>query len=108
MGFRSRRRRRHDRLSIDLITSIAESRTRLPVDLANRMYAAGESAMGGCFFRLVLRDGSYLDCETGNPVDFPAWPAGVGPDDVVDLLPHEGRMSLHLPPPSYAWALYEN
>ena len=91
---------------VERIAHVAESPTRLPARFANRMYAAGESMMGGCLFRLVLRNGSYLDCATGNAVDFPAWPPGIGPRDVVDLLPHEGRTSDHLTQPRYAWALY--
>jgi len=97
-----------DLVPVERIAAIADSPTRLPARFANRMYAAGESAMGGCFFRLVLRDGRHVDCATGNAVDFPAWPDGVGPADVVDLVPHEGRMSYDADPPPYAWALYED
>jgi len=93
---------------VERIAQIAESPTRLPARFATRMYAAGESMMGGCLFRLVLRDGSHLDCLTGNAVDFVAWPPGIGPQDVVDLVPHEGRMSQHIEQPRYAWALYDD
>jgi hypothetical protein len=92
---------------IDFIVSIAASPTRLPARFANTMYAAGESAMGGCIFRLALRDGRYLDYMTGNAVDFLHWPPGTGPDDVVDLLPHHGHGTRRLDQPDYSWALYD-
>jgi hypothetical protein len=71
------------------------------------MYEAGESAMGGCWFRLVLRDGRTVDCETGNAVDFPTWPEGVSPSDVVALIPHVGQ-STALKGRPHAGALYED
>jgi hypothetical protein len=92
---------------IERVVAIRESPTRLPPRFANKMYDAGESGMGGCFFRLVLRDGRHLDCASGNAVDFPTWPEGVAPSDVVDLVPHAGERSMARPGRDYAWALYE-
>jgi hypothetical protein len=89
------------------VEALEESPSRLPVALANKMYEAGESAMGGCLFGLILRDGTKLLCETGNAVDFINWPPGIGPADIVDLIPHEGRLARHrIHSPEYAWCLY--
>ena len=77
-------------VSIDDVRRIEESPFRLPAALATKLYAAGESGMGYCVFRVVLRDGRQLPFVTGNVVDFPALPTGVTWPDVVDVLPHEG------------------
>lgn len=71
------------------------------------MYEARESGMGHCAFTLVLRDGQHPSCVTGNAVDFVELPADVSPDDVVDLLPHQGSRDQYLGSRSYAWCLYE-
>lgn len=73
------------------IASIESSPTRLPAPLANKLYAEGESGMGYTIFTVGLADGTRIPYLTGNVVDFPQWPAGVGPADVVDVFPHEGR-----------------
>ncbi len=44
-------------VALDRVVAIRESPSRLPARLANKMYRAGESAMGGCVFQLLLRDG---------------------------------------------------
>lgn len=75
-------------VSLNEITRIEESPQRLPAPLATKMYQAGESATGGCFFVLVLRDGRRLPYATGNAVDFLEYPPRVSQDDVVELLPH--------------------
>lgn len=93
-------------ISIDDVASIEESPARLPARLANKMYAAGESAMGGCIFTLILNDGRRIVCGTGGAVDVPGLPVNVTPDLIVDLLPHEGRLQPYMPPPNYYWCLY--
>jgi len=93
---------------IDCVVKIRESPSRLPALLANTMYRAGESAMGGCFFKLVLADGRTLAFETGNAVDFLDWPSGVEPKDFVDLVPHAGRLEQeHISEAPYAWCLFD-
>jgi hypothetical protein len=54
---------------IDDVVGIEESPTRIPAHPASKMYEAGESAMGGCIFTLVLEDGRRPPCSTGNAVD---------------------------------------
>jgi hypothetical protein len=87
------------------VVRIEERPWRLPARLADKMYAAGETAMGGCLF-VVAPDGRRYACETGNAVDFPGLPEGVDPRGLVDLLPHEGRDAARLPPLDYRWCLY--
>jgi hypothetical protein len=60
---------------------------RLPADLANKLYARGESGMGYMVFTIVLRDGRRLPRVTGNLVDFPALPDGVTTSDIADVVP---------------------
>ena len=96
-----------DSVRLEDVVEIDESPRRLPAPLANKLYAAGESGMGYVVFTLLLRDGRRVPCLTGNAVDFPTLPEGVTPDDVVDVLPHEGRGreeqgTMH----PYAWCLY--
>ena len=85
------------------VSHIEEFPMRIPPQFASKMYAAGESAMGGCFFVLLLRDGRRLPCATGNVVDFVKFPAGVDPTDIVDLIPHDRGQPGDLPP-SEAWS----
>jgi hypothetical protein len=73
------------------IASMVESPDRLPAELANEVYAAGESGMGYSIFTVVLRDGSTIPFLTGNAVDFPDWPEEVDPSDAVAVQPHVGR-----------------
>lgn len=78
-------------LLIENIGNIEESPVRLPANLANKMYKAGESSMGGCVFTLVLNNGKKLTYSTGNVVDFLNLPPGVNPNMIKDLLPHVGK-----------------
>ena len=72
-------------LTVDSVLSISESPRRLPVELANRLYAEGETGMGYYAFALVLRSGREVPCLTGNAVDFMDLPADLDPRDVVDV-----------------------
>jgi hypothetical protein len=102
-----------DSVAIGDVVAIAESPYRLPVELADKLYAAGESGMGYTVFTVVLRDRRRLPYVTGNAVDFPRLPAGVTSADVVDVLPHEDRDVFREREPRaaegsapYAWCLY--
>src|SRR6516225_971588 len=91
-------------ISIDDVTEISESADRLPVKLAAKVYAAGESGMGYCIFTVVLDDGSRLPFVSGNAIDFIEYPDGKGPKNVVDVVPHEGRNEPNLrKAPEYYW-----
>ena len=95
-------------ISIDDVVRIEESPSRIAPDLANRLLEAGESAMGGTRFTLVLGDGQRINASTGNAVDFPGLPDGVAAGDVVDVIPHEhvGALDVAMADPPYWWCLY--
>jgi hypothetical protein len=78
---------------IDLarVVRIEESPSRLPPEIADKIYAAGESGMGYCLFTLIFRDGTSKAVVTGNAVDFVRLPRGQTMSDIVDVKPHAGR-----------------
>jgi hypothetical protein len=103
-----------DTVSVDDLERIEDSPLRLPSRWANALYEAGESGQGYTVFTARLRDGSNLPFVVGNAVDFPNWPPGIGPADVVDVQPHEGREVFRDRAPGpyessaqYAWCLFE-
>jgi hypothetical protein len=81
-----------EQVPIQDVVRVEESAFRLPAQLASKMYAAGESAMGGSRFALILEDGRRFFCGTGAIVDFVDLPPDVTVDQVVELIPHEGRL----------------
>lgn len=97
-------------LAFGEVVEIVDSPRRLPPPIANALYAAGESAMGGCYFVLVTRSGLRIPCQTGNFVDFVELPENVAPTDIVHVEPHadEARTasnpakSLHI-----GWSVYD-
>ena len=94
-----------DELLLDDVLRIEESPTRLPAQFADELYAAGETRMGGTMFALKFGDGSVHYFATGNAIDFLRYPEGLGPKDVVGVIPHEtGRPTNGGAP--YAWCLY--
>jgi hypothetical protein len=94
-------------VAVDQVIKIEESPYRLSAPLADRLYRAGESGMGYVIFTVVMSDGTQLPFLTGNAVDFPAWPAGVNPQDAVDVLPHQGRQAATRESADYLWCLYQ-
>ena len=101
-------------LALDDVAHIESSPVRLPACCADKVYVAGESGMGYMVFVVVLNDGRHLPFLTGNAVDFPALPEGVGTSDVADVLPHEGRERLtdatraDQRGAAYYWCLYSS
>ncbi len=100
-------------IPVNDVISLSESPSRLPAVLANKLYVAGESSMGGCIFTVVLNDGRRLVCTTGNAVDFLDFPPDVAPSMVVDVLPHERQrspggsaMKATIVGAPYYWCLY--
>ncbi|TXK19311.1 hypothetical protein [Homoserinibacter sp. GY 40078] len=73
------------------VVAIEESPYRMPQRFADELYEVGESGMGYLIFTMRLRDGRALPYMTGNALDFPEWPDGVTPEDVVAVEPHVGR-----------------
>ena len=102
-------------VAVDQVASLAESPRRLPAELANKLYAWGESGMGYTMFTVVLRDGRRLPRVTGNAVDFPVLPEGVTSDDILDVERGApgGYFRNRAPRPEegvadYAWCLYSD
>lgn len=90
------------------IDSLRDSPSRLPANLANKLYLAGETGMGGTTFTVKFGDGTAVAFGTGNAVDFITYPAGKSAADVTDVLPHVGgRSGALVPAPSYSWAPFE-
>jgi len=75
-------------LPIPDIIDIAESENRLPYIFSQKIYNAGETAMGGRFFTLVFADGTEQPYECGNLVDFLPLPTRKKMADIVELKLH--------------------
>jgi len=93
-------------IKMEDITEVMESPIRLPARFANQIYDHGESGMGYTIFTVVFSDGERQACGTGNAVDFIRYPNGKGPNDVVAVLPHEGRNAQPVRAPDWYWCLY--
>lgn len=78
-------------ISIEDVAEVQDSPIRLPAQFATELYRHGESGMGYTIFTVVFADGHRQAWGGGNAVDFIRYPAGRGPDDVVQVIPHEGR-----------------
>lgn len=77
-------------IKISEVVRIEESLHRLPPDIANKIYHAGESGMGYCIFSLIFSDGYRQAVVSGNAVDFVRLPNGKKQSEIVDVEPHEG------------------
>jgi hypothetical protein len=62
--------------------------------------------MGYCVFTLVFSDGMRQPYIGGNAIDFVSLPAGMTADDIVDVLPHQGRDDNPRATADYSWCLY--
>jgi hypothetical protein len=94
-------------VKIDDVVAIESSPTRMPPRFANEIYRNGESGMGYVVFTVLFADGEKQACVSGNAVDFIRYPAGKGPQDVVGVIPHEGRRDDSLVNgPGWYWCLY--
>jgi hypothetical protein len=93
-------------ISVEDVDSLAESPRRLPARFANKLYKSGESGMGYTIFTVVFMDGFRQAYGCGNAVDFIRYPEGKTPDDVVDVLPHEGRNAELVSCPEFYWCLF--
>lgn len=91
---------------IEDVENVEDSPVRLPARFASEIYRNGESGMGYTIFTVVFSDGSRQACVTGNAVDFVCYPNGKGPNDVVEVCPHEGRDDAPVSAPKWYWCLY--
>lgn len=93
------------------VVGIEDSPSRLPADIANRIYGSGESGMGYIIFTLVFEDGSRLPCSTGDAVDFVALPQRYIGLKVRDVELQVGREQINAgaeagKPADYSWCIY--
>lgn len=95
-------------ISLSDVDALADSPNRLPARFANKLYRSGESGMGYTIFTVVFADGSRQAFGTGNAVDFIRYPEGKGQNDVIDVLPHEGRSAEPMCGPEYYWCLFSD
>ena len=95
-------------IPLDNVSAIESSPTRIPANLASKIYSAGESGMGYCIFTLITDIGRRIPRLTGNAVDWIDLPSGIEPHNLVDVLPHEGPRDERLTQsgPPYSWCLY--
>ena len=96
-------------ISLDDVDSIEPSPSRLPVEFAEKLYAAGESGMGYTIFTVVFADGARQAYGGGNAIDFVDYPLFQSAETVVDVLPHAGSDDLKIKnAPKYFWCLFAN
>jgi hypothetical protein len=93
-------------LSILDVKHIHSSPSRLPVRLADKLYAYGETSMGGISYGLALLDGRTINVSSGNAVDFPEYPADARADDVIGLSESKGPKQDFIGSAPYYWCLY--
>lgn len=95
-------------VDISKVVDIKESPNRLPAYLSNKLYSAGETAMGGIIFTVLFADESEQVYEYGNALDFIDLPEGKTVSDIIDVIPHKGRESANkLLGPEFYWCLYD-
>ena len=94
--------------SVDIaqVIRLEESPHRLPADMADQLYKAGESGMGYMVFTVVFKDGTHEAYVSGNAVDFIAYPVGKSGKDVRSVIPHRGSDAPLVDHSPYHWCLY--
>jgi hypothetical protein len=94
-------------LDVAEVIRLEESPHRLPPDIADRIYRAGESGMGYTIFTIVFRDGTEQAYVSGNAVDFISYPSGQSAGSIAQVLLHQGRADTALTEHSpYCWCLF--
>jgi hypothetical protein len=106
-GLPPKRARGKQFLQIQDIVKIDESPSRLPTDIANEIYQAGESRMGSYHFTLIFSDGSEQEYMTGDAVDFVPFPAGKTNADIVKVIPGFGVGEDVKQGLKYYWCLFD-
>jgi hypothetical protein len=89
------------------VVDLEESAHRLPVALANTLYAAGESGMGYCSFEMTFSDATRQRYVTGGAVDFLPLPPGKTWTEVTDIRPHVRDETPSLAGLPYSWCLFD-
>ena len=92
-------------VSIDDVVEIEESPARLPNQIANKLYKAGETGMGYTIATFIFKDGTKQSLI--NAHDFIEYPSGKNKDDVRDVLPHKGQKDSNLKDgPNFYYCIY--
>ena len=86
-------------MPIERIRQVRSSPHRLPARFATFLYESGESGMDYYAFAVDFSDMS-LSFVTRTYVDFPCWPPGAFPREIVAVRPHVRNLDHHLRPPS--------
>ena len=92
---------------IEEVAEILESPSRMPVELANKLYEAGESGMGYCLYQMKLDNGQTIDVLSGNAVDFPPIPNGLTTENIKEVFPHQGTRKNYANSPDFTWCLFK-
>lgn len=95
-------------LLIEEVAEIQESPSRMPVELANKLYEAGETGMGYCLYKMKLDNGQTIDVSSGNEVDFPPIPNGFTTKNIKEVFPHQGSRKNNVSSPEYTWCLFKD
>lgn len=78
-------------ICLENVAEIQASANRIPVQLANELYQAGESGMGYLIFTARFKDGSLKPYLVGGVMDFITPPPGLNVSDMIEVEPHVGR-----------------
>jgi hypothetical protein len=94
-------------IELSKVGQISDSPNRIPPNIANLIYKAGESGMGYCIFTLKFKDGTTQAFGGGGAIDFVQYPKDKSGKDIQDVLVHEGRNSCNIIKPlKYFWCLH--
>lgn len=93
-------------ISILDVKHIQSSPSRLPVGLADQLYAQGETSMGGVAYGIALRDGRTINVSSGDAIDFPEYPADVRAEDVIGISEWKEPKHDFIGSAPYYWCLY--
>lgn len=94
-------------VEVGTVTGLRSSPERLPADLASKIYRYRESSMGGRTFVLIDKAGVRRVCQTGDAVDFLAFPRGLVPSDIADAEPATPEDLPVIRGAPYSWCVYE-
>lgn len=94
-------------ISLEWVQHLEASPLRLPARFANQLYSHGPSGVGFFIFTVVFNDGSQQTCISSTAIDFVQYPPGKGPNDVIGVLPYEGKKQAGMvKAPRHFWCLY--
>ncbi|MGH6932052.1 MAG: hypothetical protein ACREEE_06405 [Dongiaceae bacterium] len=91
---------------IENVAAISDSPFRLPPEIANHLYRAGETGMGYYMFKLLFSDQTEQVCASGSAVDFVHLPVSKTAADIVNVIVGNGRKAGYVKGPAYSWCLF--